>query len=512
MSNSGKDLVKLIHSLTKSEKRYFSLYASRHTLGKENNSLRMFKKLEALKAYNEKKFLEKHQSESFARHYRFNKHFLYRLILESLSAFHSGKTVESEIREHLNYHDVLAEKGLFKQALHELASAKTKAQKYQYYELLQELIRKELILYREQSLTEISEEVVENLFRQFYKTQGDITSVKEHESVAVRIGQRISKAGFIRNKGSIDAIKRLNVHSKIKKAPPQFAAALNFYTARVALAFITQDYLGALQETDSLLRVIEVHPHMVSETPRSYLGVLYNKIILLNNLSRFSEMKEVAEKIQAIPVRTQVLQNRKFYSSHNLILSMYPKTGEFDEGLELLQKMERELESGVVQFLSPIHRLTHNFSGANIHFGAGNFAACNKYLLKITETGEESPRSDIVAYAHIMRMIVQFEMKKQDLLEYTVRSVYRFLYRRKRIHKFEDLILRFIRKKAPLMNTPKETIAAFKELHAELLPLTKDPYEKNAFIYFDIISWLESKISDRTFAEVLKEKNKQITG
>jgi len=156
--------------------------------------------------------------------------------------------------------------------------------------------------------------------------------------------------------------------------------------------------------------------------------------------------------------------------------------------------------------LKPIHRLTHNFSGANIHFGAGNFAAFNKYLQDIIDKGEESPRSDIAAYARIMRMIVQFEMGKQDLLECTVRSVYRFLYRRKRIYKFEDILLRFIRKKAPSIDSPKKLLAAFKELHAELLPLTLDPYEKNAFSYFDILAWMESKIGHKTFATVVREK------
>ena len=49
-------------------------------------------------------------------------------------------------------------------------------------------------------------------------------------------------------------------------------------------------------------------------------------------------------------------------------------------------------------------------------------------------------------------------------------------------------------------------ISAFTELHAELLPLTNDPYEKNAFAYFDIMSWLESKIHGKPFAVIIKEK------
>ena len=82
MSDSNNDnLFKLINALTQSEKRYFSIYAARHTVGTQNNSVRMFKKLEVLKVYDEKKFLEKNKGEAFTKHYRFNKHFLNKLIL-----------------------------------------------------------------------------------------------------------------------------------------------------------------------------------------------------------------------------------------------------------------------------------------------------------------------------------------------------------------------------------------------------------------------------------------------
>ena len=42
-------LFKLVRSLTSNEKRYFTIYAARHTIGGQNNSLRLFKKLSALK-------------------------------------------------------------------------------------------------------------------------------------------------------------------------------------------------------------------------------------------------------------------------------------------------------------------------------------------------------------------------------------------------------------------------------------------------------------------------------
>jgi len=499
-------LFKLIKSLSASEKRYFSIYASRHTMGEGNNSVRMLKKLDVLKEYHEKKFLEKNKKEAFAKHYRFNKHFLYNLILDSLRAYHAGKTPQSVIRELIQNAEILIEKGLFAEALLAIREAKAKAIKYEFQELHLEVLRQELHLYREQSLTEISEKAIDDLVDQFRGVLKDMDSVLSYEWANLRIGQRISKAGFARTSQSLEELARMDPHAVQKEAPPQFAAAWNFYNSKVAITFIRQDFEKALVEIDALINLINAHPHMSAAIPRAYINVLHNKIVLLNNLKRYREVDDVAQKIDAIPVRTQVMKNRKFYSSHNLLLSMYPKTGEFEKGLRLLETMEKKLETGEVQFLNPIHRLTHCFSAANIHFCAGHFAVSNKFLQEIIDRGDVSPRSDIVAYARIMRMIVQFEMGKQDLLEYTVRSVYRFLYKRKRIYKFEDIILRFIRKKAPAIESPREMIQAFVELHAELLPLTRDTFERNAFAYFDMLSWLESKIYNKSFSDIVKEK------
>jgi len=49
-------------------------------------------------------------------------------------------------------------------------------------------------------------------------------------------------------------------------------------------------------------------------------------------------------------------------------------------------------------------------------------------------------------------------------------------------------------------------MAAFRDLRDQLLPLQHNPYERRAFMYFDIISWLESKLEHRRVGEVINEK------
>lgn len=511
MSDNEDHLFKLIKSLSSSEKRYFSLYASRHTMGEKNNSVKMFQKLEALEHYDEKKFREKNSKEAFVKHYRFNKHFLYRLILQALRSFHAGKTAEAEIREHIHYIDILVEKGLFGQALEMIDSTKVKAMRYQFFELYFELLHKELSLHRDHGFADADEEKIASLFTEMETSLQDMHALLELEKVSVRISQRLAKGGFPRNKKNLDDIFGINVTAKLKKAPTQFSAAWNFYTSKLAISFMKRDYEKALDGVNALIELVESRPHLIAERPKPYINVLHNKIVLLNNLHKYDEVPAVAEKIKIIPVRSQVLRNRKFYASHNLLLSMYPMTGEFEKGVALLKVMEEQLASGEVQITIPGQRLTHTFACCVMQFCAGNYAAANKYMQELMSLSDLSPRADILAFARIFSMMIQFEMGKQDLLEYTVRSVYRFLYRRKRIYKFEDCMLRFIRKKVPVIDSAKEMIAAFKELHDELLPLTEDPYERNAFAYFDMISWLQSKIQNRAFADVVKEKIKALT-
>ena len=45
-----------------------------------------------------------------------------------------------------------------------------------------------------------------------------------------------------------------------------------------------------------------------------------------------------------------------------------------------------------------------------------------------------------------------------------------------------------------------------RSLHSELKKFEDDPYEKRAFLYLDIISWLESKINNKPVADIIKEK------
>jgi len=102
-------------------------------------------------------------------------------------------------------------------------------------------------------------------------------------------------------------------------------------------------------------------------------------------------------------------------------------------------------------------------------------------------------------------MVIHFELGNFDSLEYEVRSTYRYLYKRQKLFKLEDLLLHFIRKDLPKSFSEKKLINAFALLKEKIEKITaNDFYEKKALSYFNFIAWLESKINKKKYADVVR--------
>ena len=139
-------LFRLIKSLNKSEKRYFKLYA-RHYENSSNIKIRLFDAIDKLDRYNEQKIRTFFAGEIFLKQLAVTENHLYYLILKCLHNYNSGKSVDSELREMLDYIEALFKKGLYGECLKLIAKAKKKAQLYEKHPLIFEIIRWERMLF-----------------------------------------------------------------------------------------------------------------------------------------------------------------------------------------------------------------------------------------------------------------------------------------------------------------------------------------------------------------------------
>jgi hypothetical protein len=101
-------------------------------------------------------------------------------------------------------------------------------------------------------------------------------------------------------------------------------------------------------------------------------------------------------------------------------------------------------------------------------------------------------------------LLSHFELGNDELIEYQVKSTYRFLSQMDNLQQVQKEILTFLKKLGHI--EPHELKNAFKHLHDKLLSLQDNPFEKRAFLYLDLISWLESKIQERPVQDIIREK------
>ncbi len=126
MAELQKDfLFVLVKSLTTSEKRQFKLYVNRLGINVDAKFLLLFSEMDKMKEYDEsiiieKKISTKQQLSNLKAH-------LYKQILVSLRMNPSHQNYRIQLREQLDFANILYQKGLYKQALKILDKTKQTA-------------------------------------------------------------------------------------------------------------------------------------------------------------------------------------------------------------------------------------------------------------------------------------------------------------------------------------------------------------------------------------------------
>jgi hypothetical protein len=72
------------------------------------------------------------------------------------------------------------------------------------------------------------------------------------------------------------------------------------------------------------------------------------------------------------------------------------------------------------------------------------------------------------------------------------------------LHMVQREMIKFLKRLGDIY--PQNIKTAFRELHLKLKVFENDPYEKRAFLYLDILSWLESNIENKSVEYIIRRK------
>lgn len=500
-------LFSLIKSLSPSEKRQFSLYVGRIGVNSDSKFLRLFRVMGKMKKYDEVFILE-HTSISKRQLSNVKAH-LYRQILVSLRLNPAHQNVPMQIREQLDFAVILYRKGLYKQSLKLLDKIKSMALEYEEKSMAYEILDWEKII-ESQYITRSINNRARILIDQTEELSRLNFISSKLSNLSLHLYGLFLTSGYARTREEVERIRE-----DFQKSLPEFEfSELGFreklwlYKAHLWYSFITQDFLNCFRYSSKWIHLFNENQHLISIHPVSYLKgnhYLLESLFYLSHTSLFEKVLndlQVSLRDRRIPDDDNIAALAFLYVYSNKLNLRFMK-GDFAEGQPLVDKIQKNIR----KYRSRIdehHIMVFYYKIACLYFGDGNNKKCIEFLHKIIRNRSLEIREDLMCFSRILNLVAHYEAGMDYHLDSLVRSTYKFLIKMDDLHEVQLEMIRFLRNLPNVM--PLEIRKEFRKLHSTLKQYEDHPFERRAFLYLDILSWLESKIENKPVAQVISEK------
>ena len=504
------DLFLLIKSLSKSEKGHFKKYASKHVIGDQNSYIKIFDATEAQKKYDEAALKKLFKHESFLTGFAPFKIYLYNLILKSLSVFHADKSVESELARVLLNTEILFKKGLFKQAYKPLLKAKVLAYEHDRFELLLACIDWQKRLLLNGGLSTRHPDDMENITVERPQVIEKLSNVHDYEKLALACNRIVSQKETSRNTEELKKIKEILSYPLLanEKSIKSDLARHSFYNMNSFLNYEAGNTDASYNFCKKNIALMESYPGRIKDNPMKYLSALQNLQVLETKLKKYDNVLKTLQKSRGIAADhgkgikdVEIKIFEWTYSSELLILIT---TGEFEKAYAVTKIVLQKLDEYGISVIKT-NELFLKYYVAYLFFILKRYKESHDVVRELLNDSKLGEAEDIISFALILNLLLHFERDNTIILEYFGKSATRFLKKKNRLYNAESVMLKFVYKKLPkLRKDEPEMIDIFKQLKKELIEIMKDPLELKALKYFDMLSWIDSKIQKKDFAEVIK--------
>ncbi len=508
MPNRTTDaLFQLVKSLGKSEKRNFKLYITRNKSSEELKVVQLFDALDKMDIYDEPLLLKKNKAIKKQQLSNLKAH-LYKQILSSLRLITDEGNIDIQLHEQMDYARILYNKGLYLQSLKVLDKLKELAKHHNQFTYLQQALFFEKNI-EGLHITRSLKNRAEHLSKEADDVNKHLTNVSSLSNLALQLYGWYIKNGFASDDNEERAVAAY-LNDNLPANPQQlhgFYERLYLYQAYCWKAFIRQDFLQYYRYTQKWVDLFHESPHMIAIESGHYIKGMHNPMGSHFNLGNYKKLEETLKQFEKFCNSKTVQQ-----SQNNLIqcfiyhtissLNKHFISGAFTDGLKLVPGIEEKLREYEI-YLDRHRILVIYYKIACMYFGAGQFDKAIDYLNKIINQKMDL-RNDLQCYARLLHLIAHYEIGNLSLLEYLAKSVYRFMAKMQNLSVVEEEMFKFLRKSLTL--TPNKFKPEFEKLLHKLKQLENKPVETRAFMYLDVISWLESKINNVPVQDIIKQK------
>ncbi len=508
MASTGNDpLFLLINSLSTAEKRHFKLYILRNQSNADAKFVQLFTMLDTLKEYNESIVLRRLRTISRKQLPNIKAH-LYGELLTALRLLHREKNTEIQVREQIDFARILYNRGLVLQALKILERVKIIARANSHFILTQDILQFEKDI-EARHITRSLKGRAASLIEETGFVLKQINEVTLLSNVALRMYELYLENGHVKNETQsreIEIIFKENIKG-INESQISFFGKAYLHQSYCWYYIIQLDFTKYYRHAQKWVQLFADHPEAKKDDPFLYVKAIHNLLNAFFITGNHEKMKE------------ELIQFEKFYEvagdfSRNLEIQtfVYLYTakinkhfleGSFTEGLLLVAPIEEKLQQ-YHQYIDTHRALIFYYKIASLYFGSGNNDKAISYLNKIINLKVGQLRTDIQCFARLLHLIAHYECGNMNLVEYLIKSVYRFLSKMENLDAVLGEVFSFLQKS--LSSKPKDIHQSFLTLRDNLEKASQGKYNKRSYQYLDIVSWLESKIKNVPVQEIVRAK------
>jgi hypothetical protein len=510
MPNRSTDtLFQLIKSLEKSEKRNFKLYINRNNATEELKIVQLFDALDKMDTYDEILLLKKNESIKKQQLSNLKAH-LYKQILASLRLINDESNIDIQLHEYLDNARILYNKGLYLQSLKSLDKMKELAAANNQFTYLQQGLFFEKKI-ESLFITRSMQDRADQLCNQADEVNNSITLVSQLSNVSLQLYSWYIKNGHSRNQQEDDLVQKYFTDKLADKFSlcKSFYEKLYLYQCHCWIAFIKQDFLQYYRYTQKWVSLFNAEPKMIEIETGHYIKGMHNLMGSHFDLGNYQKLSETLAEFEVFSTTPMVINNFNnrilcFVYSAISTLNKHFLDGSFSDGIKKIPEIESKLKEYEL-YLDRHRVLIIYYKIACLYFGSGDYDNTIVYLNKIINWKVDL-RTDLQCYARLLHLIAHYELDNYQILDHLIKSVYRFMAKMQNLSVVEEEIFKFLRISFHI--PVKEIKPELEKLLFNLNGLKNNRFETRAFMYLDIISWIESKLENIPVQDVLKRKFK----
>lgn len=516
MPHKSQDHVhRLIHSMGRSERRYFKLHLARNGHQTGGNQELLFDAIAAMEHYDEDALIARFQGTPFTRHFAITKRRLYESILHSLQAFHSESSVDARIHGLLHQVEILHQRALYVDALKVLQSARKLAEQHERRASRNAVREWERRLMECRNYASVDSEALKTMTDADGLARLAQEQIDRLWSIKSRLFLRIYHQGAAREQASAAEIQDLLSDAILAEGVKLHSAHARFlhHHIRGAAAFALGLNHECRKHLQTNAELLDRERAAFKDEPNLILGVMSNLAYVTVQCGLYDEAFALLKRFRQLPglwgmPETEDLDLKLFATTTSLELSMHLRLGEAEKALELIPVVERGLREHA-QRIGPVRRALLQYECAYALFIAGQPEKALRWTNEVLNGTRQDDQSDVSCFTRMLHLLLLHDASKRDLLAYAHRNTERFMKAHGRQQRFEPRLLRLIGQLMHARND-QDARAALTAFREDAIALLDDPQERSVLDYMDPVAWAESRLSEMPLADCIRERAKRM--